>query len=98
MGVVIAYNNADYTQIKSVLESLMRYCFDKDIITPNFNSEYYIKGHSAKILLNENEIGDIGEVYPQVLENFKLRTLVSTFQINLDGLIKLLNLTELKYL
>ncbi len=98
LGVVIAHNNADYTQIKSVLESLVRYCFNKYINTPNFNFEYYIMGHSAKILLNENEIGDIGEVYPKVLENFKLRTLVSTFQLNLNSLIKLLNLTEMKYI
>ena len=98
LGAAIAHNNADYTQIKSVLESLMRYCFNKDISTPSFNFEYYISGHSAKILLNENEIGNIGEIHPQVLDNFKLRTLVSAFQINLDSLIKILNLTEIKYL
>jgi hypothetical protein len=33
-----------------------------------------------------------------VLDNFKLRTLVSAFQINLDSLIKILNLTKMKYL
>ena len=98
LGASIAHNNADYTQIKSVLESLMRYCFNKDISSPSFNFEYYISGHSAKILLNGNEIGNIGEIHPQVLDNFKLRTLVSAFQINLDSLIKILNLTEIKYL
>jgi len=98
LGATLAHNNADYTQIKSVLESLIRYCFNKDINTPGFNFEYYINGHSAKILLNEIEIGNIGEIHPQVLDNFKLRTLVSAFQINLDSLIKILNLTKMKYL
>jgi phenylalanyl-tRNA synthetase beta chain len=98
LGATIAHNNADYTQIKSVLESLIRYCFNKDINTPGFNFEYYINGHSAKILLNKIEIGNIGEIHPRVLDNFKLRTLVSAFQINLDSLIKILNLTKMKYL
>lgn len=98
LGVVIAHNNTDYSEIKSVLESLIKYCFNKHIKTPHFNFEYYLKGHSAKILLNENDIGNIGEVYPQVLENFKLRTLVSTFQINLDSLMELLHLKKIKYL
>ena len=98
LGVVIAHNNTDYSEIKAVLESLIKYCFNKNIKTPNFNFEYYLKGHSAKILLNGNDIGNIGEIYPQVLENFKLRTLVSTFQINLDSLMELLNLKKLKYL
>ncbi len=98
LGLVIAHNNTDYTEIKSVLESLLRYCFNKKIKTPHFSFAYYLKGHSAKILLNEMEIGEIGEVYPQVLENFKLKTLVTVFQINLDSLISELNLYKLKYI
>jgi phenylalanyl-tRNA synthetase beta chain len=98
LGVAIAYNYTDYTQIKSVLESMMKYCFNKKIVTPVYNSNYYINGHSSKILLDKNEIGDMGQIHPQVLENFKLRTLVSIFQINLDKLIKSSNLNEIKYL
>jgi len=98
LGVAIAHNHADYTQIKSVLESLVKYCFYKKIATPIYNTSYYINGHSAKILLDEYEIGDIGQIHPQILENFKLRTLVSIFQINLDKLMKSLNLNEIKYL
>jgi phenylalanyl-tRNA synthetase beta chain len=98
LGVVIAHNNTDYTEIKSVLESLLKYCFNKKIKTPHFNFEYYLKGHSAKILLNESEIGEIGVVYPQVLENFKLKTLVTAFHINLDRVIRLLNLYKIKYI
>ncbi|MBA3749899.1 MAG: phenylalanine--tRNA ligase subunit beta [Nitrosopumilus sp.] len=98
LGVVIAQNSSDYTEIKSVLESLLKYCFNKNIKTPRFNFEYYLKGHSARILLNEKELGDIGEIYPQVIENFKLRTMISVFQINLDSLMELLNLKKLNYI
>jgi phenylalanyl-tRNA synthetase beta chain len=97
LGVVIAHNNTDYTEIKSILESLMKYCFNKNIKTLYHNIEYYIKGHSAKILLDENEMGDIGEIYPMVLENFKLRTLVTSFNLNLSLLIELLDIKNFKY-
>jgi phenylalanyl-tRNA synthetase beta chain len=98
LGVVIAHNNTDYTEIKSILESLMKYCFNKNIKTLYYNIEYYIKGHSAKILLDENEMGDIGEIYPLVLENFKLRTLVTSFNLNLSLLIDLLDIKNFKYI
>ncbi|MBA3977205.1 MAG: phenylalanine--tRNA ligase subunit beta [Nitrosopumilus sp.] len=98
LGVVIAHNNTNYSEIKSVLESLMKYCFNKNITTPRHNFDYYLNGHSAKILFNENDVGNIGEVYPQVIENFKLRTLVSVFQINLNSLMDLLDLKKIRYL
>jgi len=98
LGVIIAHNGTDYTEIKSALESLIKYCFNKGIKTPKVNFKHYLEGHSAKILYEENDVGDLGEIYPQVIENFKLRTLVSVFQINLDLLMGMLNLKKLKYL
>ncbi len=98
LGVVIAHNNTNYSEIKSVLESFIKYCFNKSIKTPRCNFKYYLNGHSAKILFRESEIGDIGEIYPQVTENFKLRTLVSGFQINLTSIMDLLDVKKINYL
>jgi phenylalanyl-tRNA synthetase beta chain len=98
LGVAIAHNNTNYSEIKSVLESLVKYCFNKNIKTPRCNYEYYLNGHSAKILFSESEIGDVGEIYPEVIENFKLRTLVSVFQINLSSLMDMLDLKKINYL
>ena len=98
LGVVIAHNNTDYTEIKSVLESFIKYCFNKNVKTPYYTQHHYIKGHSAKVLLDESEIGDIGEINPLVLENFRLRTMVTSFHINLSLLINLLDIKKLKYI
>ena len=98
LGVAIAHNNTNYSEIKSVLESLLKYCFNKSIKTPRCNFEYYLNGHSAKILFGESEIGDVGEIYPHVIENFKLRTLVSVFQINLSSLMDMIDLKKINYL
>lgn len=94
--VAIAHNTTDYTEIKSVLESLMSFCFNKKVTTPKFASEYFLPGHSARIILNEIDIGQIGEVHPQVLENFNLRTLVTTFELNLSMVIEILDLDRIR--
>jgi len=98
LGIVIAHNNTDYSEIKSVLESLIKYCFNKEVKTPHFDWDYYLEGHSAKILLNELEIGNIGEIHPLVLEKFKLRTLVTSFQINLNRLMELFDINKLRHI
>ncbi|MDQ4072827.1 MAG: phenylalanine--tRNA ligase subunit beta [Thermoproteota archaeon] len=92
LGVVIAHNNTDYSEIKSVLQSLTKHCFNKEIITNSVNYSYFLEGHSAEVIMDEKVIGKIGEIHPYVLENFKLRTPVSAFQINLDFIINALKL------
>lgn len=90
----IAHDNADYTEIKSNLESLFKYCFDKSIRTRGIQIPYFLNGHSAEILLDSKSIGYIGEVHPQVLENFSMRTLVGLFEINISRVIDILNLNK----
>ncbi len=92
LGVVIAHNNTDYSEIKSVLQSLTKYCFNREVITKSVNYSYFLEGHSAEVLKDEKVIGEIGEIHPFVLENFKLRTPASAFQINLDFIIDSLKL------
>src|SRR6185437_4658211 len=76
----------------------IKYCFNKEVKTPHFDWDYYLEGHSAKILLNELEIGNIGEIHPLVLEKFKLRTLVTSFQINLNCLMELFDINKLRHI
>ncbi len=47
---------------------------------------FYIEGRSAEILVNGVSIGVIGEVHPQVLENFGLLVPVANFEIDLNKL------------
>ncbi|TVP41260.1 phenylalanine--tRNA ligase subunit beta [Candidatus Nitrosocosmicus arcticus] len=87
--VSIAHNTTDYTEIKSNLESFMRYCFNAFVTTPRNEAKYFLPGHSARIVLNDEVIGEIGEIHPQVLENLNLRTLVTIFEFNLSAVIKI---------
>lgn len=94
LGVVIAHNTADYSEIKSVLESLIKYCFNLKISTTRFESRYFLFGHSAKIYINEKEMGEVGQIHPRVLENFNMRTLVTAFEIDLSSLIEVIQLRK----
>ncbi len=94
LSVSIAHDSTDYTEIKSNLVSLMKYCFDKSISTPRVQTPYLLDGHSAEIVLDANIIGFIGELHPQVLENYNMRTLVSLFEIDLSKTMDLLNLNK----
>ena len=94
--VSIAHNTTDYTEIKSNLESLMRYCFNAFVTTPRYETNYFLSGHSARIVINDEVIGEIGEIHPQVLENLNLRTLVTIFEFDLSALIKILRLDQIR--
>ena len=90
----IAHDNADYSETKSNLESIFKYCFDKSVSTPRIQIPYFLNGHSALINMDAKFIGYIGEVHPQVLENFSMRTLVGMFEIDITQIIDILNLTK----
>jgi phenylalanyl-tRNA synthetase beta chain len=96
--VSIAHNTTDYTEIKSTLESFMRYCFNAFVTTPKYDTNYFLTGHSARIFLKDQVIGEIGEIHPQVLENLNLRTLISIFEFNLSAVIKILKLDQIRIL
>lgn len=94
--VSIAHNTTDYTEIKSNLESLMKYCFNAIVTTPRYDTNYFLTGHSARILLKDQKIGEIGEIHPQVLENLNLRTLITVFEFNLSTVVNILNLDQIR--
>ena len=94
--VSIAHNTTDYTEIKSNLESFMKYCFNAFVTTPRFETNYFLSGHSARIVVDDVVIGEIGEIHPQVLENLNLRTLVTIFELDLSALIKILRLDQIR--
>ena len=96
--VSIAHNTTDYTEIKSNLESFMRYCFNAIVTTPRYDTIYFLPGHSAKIFLKDDVIGEIGEIHPQVLENLNLRTLITIFEFNLSAVVKILKLDQIRFI
>ena len=81
LAAVIAHNNADFTEIKSIMQTFLKVAFD------NANS-FFIEGRSARVIWDKkSNIGIIGEITPLAIENFKIRVPVSAFELNLSQLL-----------
>jgi phenylalanyl-tRNA synthetase beta chain len=88
LAVVIAYKDTNYSEIKAIMQSLLRTNFKINSQTKTSkNQELFTKGRHADIFVNEKKIGKIGEIDSKILENFRIRTSVVGFEIKLSGLI-----------
>ena len=86
---VIAYKESNYSEIKAILQSILKIGFKIDIKTktPKDNVTMFADGRHSDIFVGEELIGTVGEINSDVLDNFKIRTSVVGFEIKLSGLI-----------
>ncbi len=86
--LAIALTPGNFTEIKQVLEYLFG-MLDKKIKIEEAKSpkNYFINGRTADIILNEKPIGQVGEIHPKILKNWKIKMPVSLFEIDLDDVL-----------
>ena len=89
LAVVMAHKDTNFSEIKAILQSILRTQFKIECKTkPSSESqELFVKGKYADVYVNEKKIGKIGEISNEILDNFRIRTSVVGFEINLSGLI-----------
>lgn len=90
LTVSIADPKANYTQIKAILDSILK-LNEIEFEIQETTKPFLIEGRSAKILVQGEEIGFIGEIAPQILKNFGLLVPVSSFEINLEKIFEISN-------
>ena len=82
-----AHANANFTEIKSTLDAFFS----------NFGVEWqieetthpsFIEGRVGKVIVDNVDVGILGEVNPSVLEAWKLENPVSAFEINLKVILE----------
>ena len=71
-----------------VLFTIGKQLFNIDFRTAASENEVFLKGRVANIFNGKTHIGIIGEIHPQILENFAIRTPVVLFDINLEELLR----------
>ncbi len=89
LGVVIAGKEEDFTRIKQVITALLR-TLNLNFEIEEYNSETFIEGRAARIIINGEEIGCFGEVDPRVIESFQLDMPVSAAELNITRLYKII--------
>jgi len=85
LSAVSYHENANYTELKSTLDFVMTslgYYNDYEV-RPGKNTSY-IDGRYGEIYLKNLAIGEIGELHPDVLQNFKLEFPVAALELNIE--------------
>jgi len=88
LACVLAHSKANFTEMKANLEPLMTNLgFDfniKPIEHPSF-----LTGRVGSIQVRDEEVGIIGEVAPQVIENWKIQNPVAAMELEIDKLFRM---------
>jgi phenylalanyl-tRNA synthetase beta chain len=81
VAAATTHPNANFTEIKSALDAFLANLGVnwqiKETTHPSF-----IEGRAGKIIINNTEIGIVGEINPAVLSIWKLENPVATFELN----------------
>jgi phenylalanyl-tRNA synthetase beta chain len=81
---VSSHSTANFTEIKSTVEALLHNMGLKSWEIKPIRHPSFIEGRVAGISLKHKEIGVLGEIHPEVLNNFELENPTSAFEIDLE--------------
>jgi phenylalanyl-tRNA synthetase beta chain len=84
IACVSAHKDASFTEIKAALQSLLKTDSNIECKTKTSTNPVFANGKMADILVGDKKVGVIGEINPQVVENFKIRVPVCGFEITLS--------------
>ena len=87
LAVISAHKDANFTEIKSILQTALKIGFGIQIQTKTTVNSTFQDGHCANIIFNGNIIGIIGEIDSKIIENYKIRVPVVGFEISLSNSI-----------
>ena len=82
-----AHANANFTEIKSALDAFFSN-FDVEWQIKETTHPSFIEGRVGKVIVDNVDVGILGEVNPSVLEAWKLENPVSAFEINLKVILE----------
>jgi len=87
----IALSPSNFTEARQILEYLFKMLnIQIEIKESKEVKPYFIEGRTVDIFLGNNCIGQLGEVHPKNLNNWKIKMPVSLFEISLKEVISLL--------
>ena len=89
---ISAHKDANFTEIKSVLQSALKTGFGIEIETKTTINPTFEDGHCATIILNGKSIGVMGKIHSKIVENYKIRVPVMGFEMSLfESILKTKN-------
>lgn len=82
LAIALADEKINFTDLKSVLDYLFK-MLDKEYKIEETEDSNFITGRVGKIIVNDKEVGIIGEVAPRCIKNWKLKVPVVALELDL---------------
>jgi len=86
-SAVSSHPTANFTEIKSILESLLMNLGFTDWSVKETDHPSFLQGRAATVSLDDMALGVVGEIHPEVLNNFELENPTGAFEIDLQKII-----------
>jgi len=86
-AAVSSHPTANFTEIKSILEALLMNLGLKKWTVKEAEHPSFLQGRIATVSFKGTELGVVGEIHPEVLNNFELENPTGAFEIDLQKLI-----------
>jgi phenylalanyl-tRNA synthetase beta chain len=88
----LAVSPGNFTALKQILAYLSKMLGLKiEFVESEEFPNYFVEGRSAKIKINEKNVGFIGEVHPRILKNWKIKMPVALSEISLEDIFDEIN-------
>ncbi|MBT6469454.1 MAG: phenylalanine--tRNA ligase subunit beta [Thaumarchaeota archaeon] len=86
---ISVHQDANFTEIKSILQSALKTGFDIKIDTKTTAHSTFEQGRCATVIVNNEDVGVIGEINSKIIDDYKIRVPVVGFEISLsDSILK----------
>lgn len=86
-NLILGISPGNFTEIKQNLDYIMKN-LSLDYKLEHGNHQDLISGRNGKIIVNEKEVGYIGELHPSSLKKFGAKMPLAVLEINLDEILK----------
>ncbi|MEM2975155.1 MAG: phenylalanine--tRNA ligase subunit beta [Candidatus Bathyarchaeia archaeon] len=88
VAAVSSHANANFTEMKSFLEALLSNLGLKNWAIKAATHPSFLRGRIAALYFGNKRVGFVGEIHPEVLNNFELENPTAAFEINLEAIFK----------
>lgn len=95
VGVLIADREAEFSHVHSCLESLL-FSLGQSSRLVQEDIPVFLPGRAARVTVNGHSIGWIGELHPEVLENYSIAMPCAAFELDLDLLRDIIDRSRIK--
>jgi phenylalanyl-tRNA synthetase beta chain len=86
-AAVSSHPTANFTEIKSILEALLMNLGLKKWTVKETEHPSFLQGRAATLSFTGTELGVVGEIHPEVLNNFELENPTGAFEIDLQKIV-----------